>query len=521
MNTNITQIKRALISVSDKTGILEFVQELNKLGVEIISTGGTFKKITEAGLPAIEISEFTGFPEMMDGRVKTLHPLVHGGILGLRDSHAKVAQEHNIKWLDLVVVNLYPFSETIQKPDVTEAEAIENIDIGGPSMIRSAAKNIGWVGVVVDPADYTPLLEELKNGGLTHETRKKLSAKAFSHTAQYDAIIANYFNLEKFPEKLSLTYQKFNYDLRYGENPHQEACVYKEPNNHKPNILNAKIIQGKQLSYNNINDADGGLMALREFSEPACVVVKHANPCGVATGEDITEVFKHAYNADALSAFGGIICINRTCTKKIAEEIAKVFAEIIIAPDYEPDALEIFITKKNLRVLELGETPSLLDKDRVGVRCPKYEYRYIDGGLLVQDQDVKQLEADNFKIVTKISPTEKQITDMKFAWKVLKHVKSNAILLAKNNCTVGIGPGQVSRVEAVDIAIHKAGENIMDCILASDAFFPFRDSIDKIAKTGIKALIQPGGSIKDEEIIKACDEHGISMVFTGIRCFKH
>ncbi|MFZ2189633.1 MAG: bifunctional phosphoribosylaminoimidazolecarboxamide formyltransferase/IMP cyclohydrolase [Candidatus Magasanikiibacteriota bacterium] len=512
MNTNTTQIKRALISVSDKTGLIEFAQSLHELGVEIISTGGTYKKLLEANIPAIEISEFTGFPEMMDGRVKTLHPLVHGGILGLRDNHAEVAQEHNIKWIDLVVVNLYPFSATIQKPNVSEEEVIENIDIGGPSMIRSAAKNIGWVGVVVDTNDYLPILEEIKTGGLTYEMRKKLSAKAFSHTAQYDSIIAGYFNQEKFPEKLSLTYEKFDYELRYGENPHQLAAVYKEPNNHEHNILNAKILQGKKLSYNNLNDADGGLTTLREFTEPACVVVKHANPCGSATGTDITEVFKRAYNADALSAFGGIICLNRVCTKTIAEEITKVFAEIVLAPNYEPEALEILATKKNLRVLELGEITTLK---------PKHEYKYLDGGLLVQDQDVQNILETDLKIVTKVQPTEAEIQDMLFAWKVLKHVKSNAILIAKNNTTIGIGPGQVSRVEAVEIAIRKSGDKINGAILASDAFFPFRDSIDKIASTGIKAIIQPGGSIKDEEVIQACDEHGIAMVFTGVRCFKH
>ncbi|MDP1709671.1 MAG: bifunctional phosphoribosylaminoimidazolecarboxamide formyltransferase/IMP cyclohydrolase, partial [Candidatus Komeilibacteria bacterium] len=341
MYTEIVKIKRALISVSDKTGLMELAQGLHELGAEIISTGGTAKKLQEAGLPVTEISAFTGFPEMMDGRVKTLHPLVHGGILGLRDKHAGQAAEHNIKWIDLVVVNLYPFSATIQKPGVSEEETIENIDIGGPSMIRSAAKNIGWVGVAVDPQDYPLLLEELKTqGGLTFATRKKLSAKAFSHTAGYDAIIAGHFKQEEFPAELTLPFKKY-YDLRYGENPHQAACVYKEPNNTEPNILNAKIIQGKQLSFNNIGDADGGLATLREFSEPTCVVVKHANPCGAATGDDITDAFARAYNADALSAFGGIICLNRACNQTIAEAIAKVFAEIVIAPSYEPKALEI------------------------------------------------------------------------------------------------------------------------------------------------------------------------------------
>lgn len=550
MHTGLTPIKRALISVSNKEGIIEFAKQLSDLGVEIISTGGTHKALSDAGIPVTEISAFTGFPEMMDGRVKTLHPLVHAGILGLRDKHAATASDHNIKWIDLVVCNLYPFSQTIQKPNVTEAEAIENIDIGGPTMIRSAAKNVGWVGVVVDPKDYTPLLTELKAGGLTYETRKKLSTKAFGHTAQYDTIIYNHFLVTSlrnasessppvpsfakegqnrplasaeeraqgevsvaatFPDPLNLTYNKF-YDLRYGENPHQLACVYKEPNNNEVNILNAKIHQGKQLSYNNINDADGALALTKEFAEPACVVVKHANPCGVAVGNDITEVFRRAYNADALSAFGGIISLNRPCTKAIAEEIAKVFAEIVLAPTYEPEALKILYAKKNLRVLELGT---------LTLPQPKQEYRFVDGGLLVQDKDTKIINKEDLKFVTEKKPTEEQINTMLFAWKVLKYIKSNAILIAKDNVTIGVGAGQVSRVDAVDIAIKKAGDKIFGSILASDAFFPFRDSIDKIAPTGITAIIQPGGSIKDEEVIKACNEYGISMTFTGVRCFKH
>lgn len=518
MNTGIVQPKRALISVSNKEGVVEFAKALADSGVEIISTGGTFKALTEAGVSAIEISAFTGFPEMMDGRVKTLHPLVHAGILGLRDAHEQTASEHKIKWIDLVVCNLYPFSATIQKQNVSEEEAIENIDIGGPSMIRSAAKNIGWVSVLVEPSDYKEFLDELKaQSGITHGTRRRLSAKAFSHTAQYDAIIAGYFKTEQFPSRLTLSYDKF-YDLRYGENPHQKACVYKEPNNRGVNILNAKILQGKQLSYNNINDADGALALTREFTEPACVVVKHANPCGVATGTDITEVFKRAYNADALSAFGGIISLNRRCTAVIAEEISKVFAEIVLAPSFEDEALKILSAKKNLRVLELGELTPL---------TPKQEFRYVDGGILVQDRDVHVVTREQLKIVTEKKPTDGQISTMLFAWKVLKYMKSNAILLAKEGTTVGIGVGQVSRVDAVDIAIKKsppmagqAGDSGL--ILASDAFFPFRDSIDKIASTGqISAIIQPGGSIKDEEVIAACNEHGIAMAFTGVRCFKH
>lgn len=520
MNTHSTPIKRALISVSDKTGIIELAQGLHELGVEIISTGGTAKAIRDAGIPAKDISELTNFPEMMEGRVKTLHPLVHGGILGRRDTHAEIAKEHGIAWIDLVVCNLYPFSATIQKPGVTEDEAIENIDIGGPTMIRSAAKNVGWVTVAVDPADYPMILEEAKQG-ISFETRKKLMMKAFGHTAQYDAIIHRYFTNPSpaageeskpiFHDTLTLSFNKF-YDLRYGENPHQAACVYKEPNNTDHNILNAKIHQGKQLSYNNINDADGALALTREFREPACVVVKHANPCGVAVGENITEVFERAYNADALSAFGGIISLNRPCTKAIAEAIAKVFAEIVIAPSFEPEALIVLSQKKNLRVLEVGELAPL---------SPKQEFRYVDGGLLVQDKDVHVITREDLKVVTIAQPTESQISTMLFAWKVLKYMKSNAILLAKENATVGVGVGQVSRVDAVDIAIKKAAANLPGSILASDAFFPFRDSIDKIAAAGIKAIIQPGGSVKDEDVIAACNEHGIAMVFTGVRCFKH
>lgn len=512
MNTNSIQPKRALISVSNKEGIVEFGKGLHELGVEIISTGGTAKKLAEAGVPVVEISDFTGFPEMMHGRVKTLHPLVHAGILGLRDGHKDEAAQHSIKWIDLVVCNLYPFSETISKPDVQIEDAIENIDIGGPTMIRSAAKNVGWVGVVVDPADYTPLLEEMKVGGLAHETRMSLQAKSFRHTAQYDTIIANYFTPEKFPADLSLTYHKA-YDLRYGENPHQEAAVYREPNNTDHNLLNATIHQGKKLSYNNLGDTDGALATLREFTDPACVVVKHANPCGVATGsDDLLDIFKRAYAADSLSAFGGIIALNRPCTKAIAEEVVQVYAEILVAPSYEDGALEILAKKKKMRVLELGE---------VGPRKPVREVKYIEGGLLVQDIDVHTIAETDLTFPTEAKPDDNQLATMLFAWKVLKHVKSNGILLAKNNTTAGIGMGQVSRVDAVKLAIRKAGDQAAGSILASDAFFPFRDNIDEAAKAGIKAIIQPGGSIKDQDVIDACNEHGIAMVFTGARCFKH
>lgn len=511
MHTKPVVIRRALISVSNKQDITHFAKGLHGHGVEILSTGGTAKAIRDAGIPVMDVSEFTGFPEMMDGRVKTLHPRIHAGILGLRDEHKGTAEEYNIKWIDLVVCNLYPFSQTIRKPGVTDDEAIENIDIGGPTMIRSAAKNVGWVTTAVDPADYTELLDEIaKTNAISFETRKRLAVKAFGHTGEYDSVIFNYFSKEKEvnTDTLTLTYTK-HADLRYGENPHQNAAVYKKG---ASLLLDATIHQGKQLSYNNINDADGALACLREFTAPACVVVKHANPCGVAQGEDITDVFKRAYAADSLSAFGGIIAINQPCNEEIAKEIVKVYAEIVLAPSYEDDALEILKKKKNMRVLEL---------DQILPRAAAQEIRYIDGGLLTQDVDTQIITKDDLTIVTKKWPTPEEINDMLFSWKVLKHVKSNGILIAKNMTTLGIGPGQVSRVDAVKIARRKSGNNLKGSILASDAFFPFRDSIDELAGTGIRAIIQPGGSIKDKEVIQACNDHGIAMVFTGSRCFKH
>ncbi len=511
MNTEKTSVKTALISVSNKENIIELGKGLDGLGIEIISTGGTAKALRDVGITVTNVSDYTGFPEIMEGRVKTINPLVEGGILGLRDKHAEDAEAHNIKWIDLVVCNLYPFAETIQKPDVTLDIALEKIDIGGPTMIRSAAKNVGWVGVVVDPADYDSVLNELQeHGGLTFDTRKRLSAKAYGHTTKYDTLIHNYLKSEPLSDDFSLTFEKY-YDLRYGENPHQQAAAYKAPIATGSNILNAVIHQGKKLSYNNIMDADGALDCVKEFDEPACVVVKHANPCGVATGEDITDCFHRAFNADSLSAFGGIVALNRTCTTDIAEALRKIFIEIVLAPDFEAGALELFAKKENLRVLEIGQ---------LGSREPRLEYKYVDGGLLVQETDVKTIVLDDLTTV-KVKPSDKNMVDMLFGWKVLKHVKSNAILTAKDNTTLGIGPGQVSRVDAVEIAVRKSGDYLDGSILASDAFFPFRDSIDQIAETGIKAVIQPGGSIRDEEVIEACDEHGIAMVFTGARCFKH
>ena len=512
MNTEKTSVKTALISVSNKNGIVELGQRLVGLGVEIISTGGTAKALRNAGLQVTSVSDYTGFPEIMGGRVKTINPLVEGGILGLRDQHVREAEAHDIKWIDLVVCNLYPFAETIQKPDVTLGTALENIDIGGPTMIRSAAKNVGWVGVVVDPADYTTVLDELKSdGGLAFGTRKRLSVKAFGHTAKYDTLIHNHLKDAPLSDDFSLTFEKQT-DLRYGENPHQKAAAYKAPIAAEPNVLNATIHQGKKLSYNNIMDADGALACVKEFDEPACVVVKHANPCGVAAGDDITDCFHRAFNADSMSAFGGIVALNRTCTEEIAEALRKIFIEIVLAPEFEDGALALFAKKKNLRVLEIGQ---------FGARDPKLEYKYVDGGLLVQETDASTITSDNLSTVTKMKPSEQNSADMLFGWKVLKNVKSNGILTAKDNTTLGIGPGQVSRVDAVEIAVRKSGDSLEGAILASDAFFPFRDSIDRIAYCGLRAVIQPGGSVRDEEVIAACDEHGIAMVFTGARCFKH
>ena len=511
LNQSPIQVKRALISVFDKTNVVELAQALNSLGIEILSTGGTAKALRSANVPVSDVSDYTQFPEIMDGRVKTINPLIEGGILGLRDQHSKDAETNKIQWIDLVVCNLYPFSETISREDCDLAMALENVDIGGPTMIRSAAKNVGWVCALVDPADYSTISDELQSGEILFETRKKLSAKAFGHTAQYDTIIHNYLKDQKLSNNFSLTFEKHS-EMRYGENPHQLASSYKIPGNTEPNILNATIHQGKQLSYNNIMDADGALACVKEFDEPACVVVKHANPCGVAVGDNLLDVYTRAFNADSLSAFGGIIAFNRTCTRGVAEAISKVFVEIVLAPSFEPEALDIFKKKKNLRVLEIGG---------FGKRSPKLEVRNIDGGLLIQGSDLKTLTLDHLNTVTKIKPSDQDIKTALFTWKVLRHAKSNGILIAKDNTTVGLGAGQVSRVDAVHMALRKGGENVKGGVLASDAFFPFRDSIDVIKNSGIKVVMQPGGSIRDQEVIDACDEYGIAMIFTGTRCFKH
>ncbi len=512
LNQNPIQIKRAIISVYDKTGVIEFAQALNNIGVELLTTGGTAKALQAADITLTDVSDYTQFPEIMDGRVKTINPLIAGGILGLRDQHATDANANNIKWIDLVVCNLYPFPKVILQEDCDLALALENVDIGGPTMIRSAAKNTGWVCVVIDPDDYSTITNELNSSGeISFETRQRFSAKAFGRTAQYDTLIHNFLKDEDLSEDFSLTYIKHS-KMRYGENPHQQAAAYQNPGDRSNNILNAKIHQGKQLSYNNIMDADGALACVREFDEPTCVVVKHANPCGVATGDDLLDVYTRAFNADSLSAFGGIIAFNCICTADVAQAITSVFVEIVLAPDFELEALEIFKKKKNLRVLGIGP---------FGKRTPKLEVRNVDGGLIVQDTDTKNLTREHFKTVTKVKPSEKDIETALFTWKVLRHAKSNSVLIAKDNTTVGLGAGQVSRVDAVHMALRKGGENVKGGVLASDAFFPFRDSIDAIKDSGIKAVIQPGGSIRDQEVIGACDEYDIAMIFTGTRCFKH
>jgi len=511
LNQSPIKVRRALISVFDKTGVVDMAQSLVGLDVEILSTGGTAKVLRKANIPVTDVSDYTQFPEIMGGRVKTINPLIEGGILGLRDQHTADAEANHIQWIDLVVCNLYPFSETISQEYCDLALALENVDIGGPTMIRSAAKNMGWVCAVVDPTDYSIVTDELQSGEISFPLRKTLSAKAFGHTAQYDTIVHNYLKDEKLSDDLSLTFEKHS-KMRYGENPHQSAASYKIPGNTEANVLNAIIHQGKKLSYNNIMDADGALACVREFDDPACVVVKHSNPCGVAIGDDLLDVYTRALNADSLSAFGGIVAFNRICTKDVAEAIDKVFVEIVLAPNFESEALKIFKKKNNLRVLEIGAFRK---------RSPKLEVRNIDGGLLVQDTDINSLTREDLNTVTKAKPSEQDLETALFTWKVLRHAKSNGILIAKDNTTIGLGAGQVSRVDAVHMALLKGGKNVRGGVLASDAFFPFRDSIDAIKNSGIKVVMQPGGSIRDQEVIDACDEYSIAMIFTGTRCFKH
>ena len=511
--------KRAFLSVWDKTGIVDFAKELTALGFEILSTGGTQRALDEAGVPVTNVSDITGFPECLDGRVKTLHPKIHAGILAMRNNEKHMAQlkELGVETIDVVAVNLYPFKQTISKDDVTLEEAIENIDIGGPTMLRAAAKNWQDVAVIVDSADYAKVIEELKNGGVTRETHFALAAKVFENTAAYDALIAQYLRKQTgntdYPEKLTMTFEKAQ-DMRYGENPHQSACFYKDPLRVPGSLGDAEQLNGKELSYNNINDANGALDLLREFDETAVVAVKHANPCGVATGKTALEAYKKAYEGDPVSIFGGIVAVNETVDQALAEEMAKIFLEIIIAPDYTEKALEILCAKKNLRVLKLASIKEPVPADAK-------DMKKVLGGMLVQDYNTEFLHQDELKTVTKRQPTEKEMQDLLFAWKVVKHVKSNGIAIGKDNATLGIGPGQTNRIWAAEMAIERSGDAVKGAVLASDAFFPFSDCVEAAAKAGITAIIQPGGSIRDQESIDACDEHGIAMVFTGMRHFKH
>ncbi|MFM1654325.1 bifunctional phosphoribosylaminoimidazolecarboxamide formyltransferase/IMP cyclohydrolase [Brevibacillus sp. B_LB10_24] len=515
-------IKKALISVSDKTGIVEFARRLSELGIEIISTGGTAGLLREAGVPVTGISDVTGFPEILDGRVKTLHPHIHGGLLAVRDdeTHRRQLADLHIEPIDLVVVNLYPFKQTIAKKDVSFAEAIENIDIGGPTMLRSAAKNHAFVTVAVDAADYGQILDEIAAAGDTvPETRRRLAAKVFRHTAAYDALISRYLSEkvgELLPESYTVTYELAQ-ELRYGENPHQRAAFYRDPLAEEGTIAAAKQLHGKELSYNNINDADAALAIVREFSEPAVVAVKHTNPCGVGVGASIAEAYRKAFEADPVSIFGGIVAANRPIDEETALLLKETFLEIILAPSFSPEALAILQQKKNLRLLVLGEGKA---KEQSPLAAG-FRLTSVKGGALVQEYDWNELSQDELKVVTERRPSQDELAQLSFAWSVVKHVKSNAIVLAKEYMTVGIGAGQMNRVGSAQIAIEQAGEKSRGAVLASDAFFPMPDTVEAAAKAGVTAIIQPGGSVRDQDSIDSCNRHGIAMVFTGVRHFKH
>jgi phosphoribosylaminoimidazolecarboxamide formyltransferase/IMP cyclohydrolase len=523
MENSMSAIQRALISVSDKNGILDFARELSQRGVEILSTGGTAKLLADNGVAVTEVSDYTGFPEMMDGRVKTLHPKVHGGLLGRRGSDDAVMAEHGIQPIDLVVVNLYPFEQSIAKPDCDLATAIENIDIGGPTMLRAAAKNHQDVTVVTDPADYQRVLDDMNsnNGATSAQTRFELALKVFQHTARYDGAIANYLGKkleghEDFPPVLSLQYNKAQ-TMRYGENPHQNAVFYTEHAASEPSVATAVQIQGKALSYNNIADTDAALECVKSFTDaPACVIVKHANPCGVAIGASILEAYDRAFKTDPTSAFGGIIAFNRPLDAATAKAIVdRQFVEVIIAPSVDDAAKPALAAKQNVRVLACGawgESGAALD------------FKRVNGGLLVQDRDLGRMTEQDLKIVTQRAPSPQEMSDLLFAWKVAKFVKSNAIVYCKDGMTIGVGAGQMSRVYSAKIAAIKAADENLEVkgsVLASDAFFPFRDGLDAAAEVGVTAVIEPGGSVRDDEVIAAADEHGIAMVFTGMRHFRH
>ncbi|EGR3416394.1 bifunctional phosphoribosylaminoimidazolecarboxamide formyltransferase/IMP cyclohydrolase [Vibrio parahaemolyticus] len=528
---NARPIRRALISVSDKTGIVEFAQALAERGVDILSTGGTARLLAEQGIAVTEVSDYTGFPEMMDGRVKTLHPKVHGGVLGRRGQDDDVMVKHGINPIDMVVVNLYPFAETVAKEGCTLADAVENIDIGGPTMVRSAAKNHKDVTIVVNASDYDRVIAEMdaNDKSLTLETRFDLAIAAFEHTAAYDGMIANYFGTmvpsygenkegdeeSKFPRTFNQQFEK-KQDMRYGENSHQAAAFYVEANPQEASVSTARQIQGKALSYNNIADTDAALECVKEFNEPACVIVKHANPCGVALGKDILEAYNRAYQTDPTSAFGGIIAFNQELDAETATAIVeRQFVEVIIAPSVSAEAIEVVAAKKNVRLLECGEWST---------KTTGFDVKRVNGGLLVQDRDQGMVSLDDLKVVSKRQPTEEELKDALFCWKVAKYVKSNAIVYAKGDMTIGVGAGQMSRVYSAKIAGIKAadeGLEVAGSVMASDAFFPFRDGIDAAAEAGIKCVIQPGGSMRDDEVIAAADEHGMAMIFTGMRHFRH
>ncbi|HHX8345431.1 TPA: bifunctional phosphoribosylaminoimidazolecarboxamide formyltransferase/IMP cyclohydrolase [Vibrio alginolyticus] len=528
---NARPIRRALISVSDKTGIVEFAQTLAERGVDILSTGGTARLLAEQGIAVTEVSDYTGFPEMMDGRVKTLHPKVHGGVLGRRGQDDDVMEKHGINPIDMVVVNLYPFAETVAKEGCTLADAVENIDIGGPTMVRSAAKNHKDVTIVVNAGDYGRVIAEMDENdkSLTLETRFDLAIAAFEHTAAYDGMIANYFGTmvpsygenkegdeeSKFPRTFNQQFEK-KQDMRYGENSHQAAAFYVEANPQEASVSTARQIQGKALSYNNIADTDAALECVKEFNEPACVIVKHANPCGVALGKDILEAYNRAYQTDPTSAFGGIIAFNQELDAETATAIVeRQFVEVIIAPSVSSEAIEVVAAKKNVRLLECGEWTT---------KTTGFDVKRVNGGLLVQDRDQGMVSLDDLKVVSKRQPTEEELKDALFCWKVAKYVKSNAIVYSKGDMTIGVGAGQMSRVYSAKIAGIKAadeGLQVEGCVMASDAFFPFRDGIDAAAEAGIKCVIQPGGSMRDDEVIAAADEHGMAMIFTGMRHFRH
>jgi phosphoribosylaminoimidazolecarboxamide formyltransferase/IMP cyclohydrolase len=517
----MSSVRRALLSVYNKQGILEFARGLQSLGVDILSTGGTYALLKQEGVAVKEVSSYTGFPEIMGGRVKTLHPMIHGGILAKRNDpqHQEEAAKMGIPPIDLVVVNLYPFKETIVKPGVTLEEAIENIDIGGPTMLRAAAKNYKDVVVVVDPNDYGDILKKIADDNVSEAERFGLAQKVFFHTADYDRAVYSYLSTlitpaaEKFPEKLVLSYQKVK-TLRYGENPHQQAAFYKADDGAIAGWAGAKILWGKEMSYNNFLDSDSALKLLKEFDRPTAVIVKHNNPCGVATGDTLLEAYQKAKATDPVSAFGGVAAFNRSVTDDLATAITSTFMEVIIAPSYSPEAMTLFQKKKDLRVLEAGKSVE------TGL-----DFRLISGGILVQSQNDKVLnDANEMKVVTRRPPTQEEEAAMLFAWKVCKHIKSNAIVFAKHGHIIGIGAGQMSRVDSVEIAIRKANANaasMAGAVMASDAFFPFRDGIDIAAKAGVCAVIQPGGSIRDKEVIAAADDHQMAMVFTGIRHFRH